>query len=166
MDSNTEHEVITAPVVLIRPALTVVQLSQGLPTGFEVREEDRLRAPTVSFTRPHASLEQFTDDLTQSLKRTFPTDPRSYDNVYVLLIRWAEDDLGTEKEINDLDRVFCDAYNYTTECEVIPSNNSHNTLEFMITRFRHRHDSPNNLLIVYYGGHGVKESDNKSTWAA
>lgn len=142
------------------------QLSQGLPTALEIPEEDRFKVPTAPFTRPHTSLDQFTDDLTQSLKRTFPTDPRWYDNVYVLLIRWAEDDLGTEKEINDLDKVFREEYNYSTERELIPSHDSHNTLEYMIARFRHNHDGPNNLLIVYYGGHGERASDNKSIWAA
>lgn len=126
----------------------------------------------VPFTRPHVPLEQFTNDLTQSLKCTFPTNPKRYDNVHVLLLRWAEDDLGTAGEIKDLEKVFRETYHYTTECETIPSDDSYNTLEYIITHFRKIHDSsdspdgPNNLLILYYGGHGVRESDNKSIWAA
>lgn len=126
----------------------------------------------VPFTRSHVPLEQFTNDVTQSLKRTFPTESRRYDNVHVLLLRWAEDDLRTKREIEDLEKVFRETYHYTTECATIPSDDSHNTLEFIITRFRQsydssdRPDSPCNLLILYYGGHGVRKSDNKSIWAA
>jgi len=134
--------------------------------------EDRFSGHMVPFTRPHVQLYQFTNDVTQSLKRTFPTKSRRYDNVHVLLLRWAEDDLGTEREIKDLEKVFRETYHYTTECETIPSDDSHNTLEYIITRFRQSYDSPDrpdspyNLLILYYGGHGVKKPDNKSIWAA
>lgn len=144
-------------------------MSQDLPTGlegFEVLEEDRFGGPRVPFTKPHTSLEQFTVDISRSLKRTFPTDPRRYDSVHVLLLRWADDDLGTEREIKDLDSVFSDTYHYTTERGIIPSKISHAKLEHMITCFRDSRDSPDNLLILYYGGHGVRDFDNKSIWAA
>ena len=111
-------------------------------------------------------LETFTKDLTQSLKRVFTTSPRRYDGVYVLLVRWKDDDLGTENEIRDLENVFHTLYNYHTERALIPSDNAYNYLESIVVNFRSRHDGPNNLLIFYYGGHGVKVSNHKSVWAS
>jgi len=170
MYSNRKDEVNTVwGLLLNRPTFDISQLSQDLPTGLEGLEgleEDRFAESRVPFTRPHTSLDQFTVDITRSLKRAFPTDPRRYDNVHVLLTRWADDDLGTESEIKDLDKVFCETYNYTTERGIIPSENSYNKLEYMILSFRESHDSPDNLLILYYGGHSVRASDNKSIWVA
>ena len=109
-------------------------------------------------------LEAFTKDLTQSLKRVFTTTPRRYDGVYVLLVRWHDDDLGTETEIRDLEEVFRTRYNYQTERALIPTDNAYNSLESIVVDFRHRRDGPNNLLIFYYGGHGVKVLNHKSVW--
>ena len=68
-----------------------------------------------------------------------------------------DDDLGTEAEINDLDQIFRDLYNYKTQRYLIPSHNSANRLENALINFRRSHDHEDNLLILYYGGHGTLE---------
>ncbi|MCJ1382775.1 hypothetical protein MMC17_005888 [Xylographa soralifera] len=124
------------------------------------------------FSKPHVSLDDFVEDLTHSLKRVFPTQPKNYDGVYVLLLRWADDDLKTYTEIAALDKVLSRSYHYTTQSELIPSKDPKKFLQEKVMDFRREHDkeNENNLLIVYYGGHGVKPSDlkpkNQSVWAA
>jgi hypothetical protein len=107
---------------------------------------------------------------TQSLKRVFTTTPRRYDAVHVLLVRWEDDDLGTETEINDLDKIFRETYHYSTECRTIPTDDAFNSLECTVVNFRQKNDSPDNLLIFYYGGHGVghgaHNAGNESIWTA
>ena len=141
------------------------QTLEALAAAQVLDEENQSRAPVVHFNRPHVQLEAFTKDLTLSLKRVISTSPRRYDAVHVLLVRWKDDDLGTETEIRDLEIVFRTLYNYKTERALIPSDNAYNSLESIVVDFRQRNDGPNNLLIFYYGGHGVKVSSNKSVWA-
>jgi len=136
----------------------------------DILEETQSNERVVNFSRPHAEFEDFTSGLTRSLKRVFTTAPRRYDAVYVLLVSWEDDDLGTVTEIDDLDELFRETYHYTTKRRTIPSIDSYNSLECTIVNFRQEYDSPDNLLIFYYGGHGVGEGalnpDNESIWAA
>lgn len=143
-----------------------------MPVTFEddFSEEAQPAAKVTTLSKPHVELETFTKDLTQSLKRVFTTTPRRYDAVHVLLVRWEDDDLGTETEINDLDKIFRETYHYSTECQTIPTDDAFNSLECTVVNFRQKNDSPDNLLIFYYGGHGVghgaHNAGNESIWTA
>ena len=116
------------------------------------------------------SFGEFFEQLNRAAKAALPQVPRRHARVHVLLLRWEEDDLGTEKEIDDLEEVFRDLYHYETERYVIPSDDSTLQLEDRLNDFRRAHDSEANLLILYYGGHGAleKHSDrpSRSIWKA
>ena len=84
----------------------------------------------------------------------------------MLLLRWAEDDLGTKKETDMLEHLFRTKFKYETETAVIPSENSQLKLSLIASQFVYEHDDKSNLLIIYYGGHGVEQESNKSIWAA
>lgn len=128
--------------------------------------EDRATTHYGPFSQPHVALEDFTTDLTKAVKRVLPTSSRGYTSVNVLLLRWEDDDLGTEEEIQALDKLFRETYNYDTKRKTIPSNNPRPALRRIIVDFHEKHDSKTGLLIVYYGGHGIKRSNNQSMWAA
>ena len=86
-------------------------------------------------------------------------------------MRWEEDDLGFITEVNDLDQVFRDLYNYQTERYLIPSRSPTNNLEGALVDFKRTHDNNDNLLILYYGGHGALETSSRdrpsrSIWRA
>lgn len=107
------------------------------------------------------------DDVTQSIKRAYPNKNRSsYNGVHVLLLNWEADNLGTFKEIDDLHHLFEDRFYFNVKLWRIPSSRSSNQLESRIVQFRESYDSPSHLLIIYYGGHGVPNRENKSIWAA
>lgn len=118
--------------------------------------------------QPHvASWETLGDDVTQSIKRAYPKKNRpSYNQVHVLLLNWEADDLGTYKEINDLQQIFEQRFLFNVQLWNIPSKGSSNKLEHEIVQFRESYDNPSNLLIVYYGGHGAKNKANRSIWVA
>lgn len=102
----------------------------------------------------------------QSAKRAFPNSAYSrYKEVEVLLIRWEEDELEVEWELNELHKVFRDLYGFTTEQFLIPSQNSHRKLNLKALRFVEEHENEDTLLIVYYGGHGVINKARQSTWS-
>lgn len=81
-----------------------------------------------------------------------------YENAAVLLVRWHDelDDLNTRKETEELHKLFAEQFNYqctTVELDVLTKPqlqmNKH------LSTFLEKHDGPNNLLIVYYTGHGL-----------
>lgn len=116
------------------------------------------------------SFEEFFEDLNRAAKTVLPRTSRRYRDVVVLLLQWQDDDLGTETEVNDLERVFRDTYHYRTERYLIPSKDSATQLEYKLNDFRKAHDHESSLLILYYGGHGSlgfnKQRTSRSIWQA
>jgi hypothetical protein len=83
--------------------------------------------------------------------------------VYVLLLRWKEDDLNVDIELKCLAKVF-QAYKFTTETFLIPSMNSQRELTKRVVSFLEHYDREDELLVVYYGGHGTINQARQATW--
>ena len=71
---------------------------------------------------PHApgddhldNFEEFFEHLNRAAKSVLPRVSRRHSDTFVLLLRWEDDDLGTETELNDLEDVFRHVYHYNTE---------------------------------------------------
>ena len=109
------------------------------------------------------SFADFFEHLNRAAKTVLPTISRSYRNVVVLLLRWQDDDLGTETEVTDLERVFQDIYHYTSKRYLIPSSDSATQLEYKLNDFRKAYDHESSLLILYYGGHGSLDLKKQQT---
>jgi tetratricopeptide (TPR) repeat protein len=132
--------------------------------------------PTSSTTlteldRDHfQNFNEFFEHLNLAARSAMPRVARRHSDVFVLLLRWEDDDLGTEVEIQDLETVFRDTYHYHTEQYLIPTDDSTTQLEYKLTDFRKAHDNGTNLLILYYGGHGFlerrKDRLSRSIWRA
>ncbi|CAI6338130.1 unnamed protein product [Periconia digitata] len=116
------------------------------------------------------SFEEFFEHLNRATKAVLPRSVRRYHDVVVLLLRWQDDDLGTETEVNDLESVLRDLYHYRTERYLIPSSDSATQLEYRLNDFRKAHDRDSSLLLLYYGGHGSldfnKQRPSRSVWQA
>ena len=92
-----------------------------------------------------------------------------YAAVNVLLISWKDDDTNSAAEIKQLKTIFQDSFNYTTCSYYIPSADSQASLNYQIASFLHAFGGPDNLLVIYYGGHGGPRTDRSKspcTWAA
>ncbi|KAL8706246.1 MAG: hypothetical protein Q9201_000683 [Fulgogasparrea decipioides] len=87
-----------------------------------------------------------------------------YREVYVLLLSWADDDLGVETEVTELEAVFQDVYGYRTGQWKIPSRTSHNALVMRILQSLQDFESSDKLFIAYYGGHGYMNDDRECVW--
>jgi hypothetical protein len=85
-----------------------------------------------------------------------PQDPQTYKAVHVLILTWDYHDLpGLDKENADIRRAF-EAFGYSVKEFHIPIRGAApKTLERVKRWVRHRERGPDNLLIVYYNGHGV-----------
>ena len=112
-------------------------------------------------------LANFGQTLTEAAAAAYPTTGTSarYKAVHVLLLSWANDDLGVFEEISELDGAFTSVYGYATEQWRIPSTRSHNSLAKQLTEFLERYESEDNLLIVYYGGHGRMNDNRQCVWS-
>ena len=77
---------------------------------------------------------------------------------------WEEDDLNVKTEVDKLYDVFKDYYNFKTQIWTIPSTSAHRELMRIVVDFVGRYDSNDNLIIVYYGGHGLINNARQSTW--
>jgi len=76
----------------------------------------------------------------------------------VLMISWAKelDDLDTEEEVNGLEAVFTDLFNYTViKRQISGDRRPAIQLALYLAEFVHTYDNESTLLIVYYAGHGV-----------
>lgn len=118
------------------------------------------------------SMQNFVDDFNIAMTGVLARSGSPYEKVSVLFLRW-EDDVflkpgvnnGVQGEIDRLERVFTNDYGFDTETYLIPSENSQRSLQKKIFRFQDDHDRRSELLLVYYGGHGVLNNLNQSIWA-
>ncbi len=105
------------------------------------------------------------DILNNALSAAFPRISRSrYRDVYVLLLSWEHDDLGVRTEVDELEELFQTVYRYRTDTWLIPSTKSHNALVRRIMQALEEADSSDQLLIVYYGGHGYMNEHRQCVW--
>ncbi|KAH7121194.1 hypothetical protein B0J11DRAFT_59573 [Dendryphion nanum] len=86
--------------------------------------------------------------------------PNGYLKVAVLIVRWHEDidsfPVGHEKEVNELTALFRERFNYEVEeTKLGKTPNPQIELNYAIMQHIFKHDGRNNLLIVYYTGHGA-----------
>ena len=118
-------------------------------------------------TRPKhlESYDVFKDWANEAFKGAFPktTTPR-YTSAYALLLYWGDDDLGVASEATSLKRVFEEQYNFETDTYLIPSIDAEQLLVQRIFEFRKKHATPENLLIVYYGGHAEQAEHDHCVW--
>jgi hypothetical protein len=94
-----------------------------------------------------------------------------YDNVRILMIRWEHDDLGAISEVKALETQFIKMGFVVGPHLIIPGETSADeytaakALRSGVEAFQ-QSVGKDDLLIVYYAGHGVLKADNMSYWAA
>ncbi|PVH82437.1 hypothetical protein DL98DRAFT_513879 [Cadophora sp. DSE1049] len=111
-------------------------------------------------------LEAFARDLQNAADRAFPNEGMAkarYNNVSVLLLRWKDDEMNVEWELDDLEKVFRN-YGFETDRWLIPSKSSHLKLMSKVVDVVEENDGSGNLVIVYYAGHAGINSSRGATW--
>lgn len=78
-----------------------------------------------------------------------------YRNVGALFLTWADDDMHCkESEVDKLMKTFKENFRFETESYEIPSERWATALHKRVADFCYMYDSPEDLAIIYYGGHG------------
>ncbi|KAH6696516.1 hypothetical protein BKA61DRAFT_710564 [Leptodontidium sp. MPI-SDFR-AT-0119] len=95
----------------------------------------------------------------------FPNKGRSrYTDVHVLLLRWIEDLMGVQYELDDLAKTFEFIYGFKTETWLIPTVKSYFALTEKALQTVRDFGDADKLLIVYYAGHGLINESRKGVW--
>jgi hypothetical protein len=100
--------------------------------------------------------------------------------VAALLLSWEDTDLrllddevrkirvGTNPRVDTvqldrLEKVFRDVYNYTVERALIPKHIDDAAFETirLVANFIAQHNSSGSLVLIYYAGHGMKRQDDE-----
>ncbi|KAI1174286.1 hypothetical protein F4777DRAFT_390127 [Nemania sp. FL0916] len=116
--------------------------------------------------KPVAHVQAISDELTLYRPRRL----QRYTATHALLLSWEDDDIGVAGEIEQLSEMLCDSNRFG--CQVwsyqIPSQNPARALNFRLAQFLDEFGNEDNLIIVYYGGHGGPRVSTKGpcTWAA
>ena len=130
----------------------------------ETCRESLTHPPTLTFE--HRLWEEFANDVNTASASRFPRQRRRYVGAHVLLLNWLEDDLGTESELIEVEAVFKEHFDYTTERWKIPSKNAQHELFQKIASLTGQVDGQDRLLVIYYGGHGDTNRNGYCTWFA
>lgn len=93
----------------------------------------------------------FSEDLQTAIQTSFPRPAHPYTAVTVLLLRWTDDDLNVQVELDKLRYVFDFRFKFATEQWNIPSKDPTRALQRKLFGFQEAHQSESELLIVYYG---------------
>jgi hypothetical protein len=81
--------------------------------------------------------------------------PHRYKAVNALFFSWEEDDLGVLEEKETLRKVFQKSSLVThTSNHRIPSEHPYDYMDATLSNFKNGWSHPDNLLIIYYSGHG------------
>ena len=135
-------------------------------------EEGFVRLPPrthdISFTESHTDIGKLGSDLNQAVQAAWPKRHSvRYSQVHVLLLSWAEDDLGVAHEIRGLRHVFRDLYKFEVQEYQIPSLKPDKALKRRVSDFLDN-DDKDNLFVIYYGGHARRgwQSNEASLWFA
>ncbi|KAF8851278.1 hypothetical protein BDZ45DRAFT_696080 [Acephala macrosclerotiorum] len=120
----------------------------------------------ISRTKYHIDeLGTFAARLENASASIFPNKGRSrYKDIRVLLLRWEEDNMGVQYELNDLAKTFKSTYGFDTEIWVIPTAKSLFALNRKTWQFIEDFGNADNLLIVYYAGRGLMNGSRQALW--
>lgn len=88
-----------------------------------------------------------------------------YKSVRALLLRWEEDSLGVQHELDDLAHTFQSVYGFYTETWLIPTVKPYFALTEKALQVVRDFGHAGSLLIVYYAGHGLINDSRKAVWA-
>jgi hypothetical protein len=115
-----------------------------------------------------ARLRAFAEQLQETASAPLPNiTASSYRNVYVLLLKWEDEDpnLPVSYEISRLQDVFVNVYHFETEIWDIPDEDCHDKVNQKILDFKRLGSNrKDDLKILYYGGHGKLTRNQSLAW--
>ncbi|MCJ1463168.1 hypothetical protein MMC07_001773 [Pseudocyphellaria aurata] len=85
-----------------------------------------------------------------------------YARVACLFLTWKDDDLQCkETEVDMLRDIFAKDFHFETDYFEIPSEKWSTALQLKIANFIHEYNSPDCMVVIYYGGHGYEGIETK-----
>ena len=123
------------------------------------------RAQDLDFA--HTSWYKFKEDLTNVCTNLFPRPIPEHARIHVVLLNWLEDDLGTIDELIKLETWLKDCFDCSTEVWRMPSSHQAEwELGLKLSIVTGQYRGEDDLVVVYYGGHGEEDPNHQSIWRA
>ena len=105
--------------------------------------------------------------LSSELSRFRPRRTQRYAAINVLLLTWKDTDLEIADEINRLERIFREHFNYFVWHYHIPSRDPQTQLALRVVQFINNFGGKDeNLILLYYSGHGGPAKGTECIWSA
>ncbi|KAF2684475.1 hypothetical protein K458DRAFT_302466 [Lentithecium fluviatile CBS 122367] len=129
-----------------------------------------IATPAISVLQPGDERESERQAWFQNVSNDILKIPNGYLKVAVLIIRWdreIDEFKGHDEEIARLESIFSKDFGY--ECKIVNITNVKKpqiALNCAMWQHVNDHDGPNNLLIVYYTGHGNQVENERLELAA
>lgn len=140
------------PKLLFRPLPENSAQSNGTPPSHD-----------ISSAGYHVTQKALLVQLDHAVKACWTSRHRSkYADVKVLMLSWGSDDLKVDEEISVLMSVFRDAYHYDDiQHWKISDKRPGHEASARIAKFLEQGGDPDNLLIVYYAGHAMPNTNHR-----
>ncbi|KAF7533891.1 hypothetical protein G7054_g6701 [Neopestalotiopsis clavispora] len=108
-----------------------------------------------------------TDPWHQAAERLSTCHPsgHKYASLHALLLSWQEDDLGVDEEVDKLGFVLLDQYEFDVQYWKIPVKRSTFELTQRVLNWTAEYEGEDELLLVYYAGHGWMDSSRQAIWS-
>ncbi|KAF2213856.1 hypothetical protein CERZMDRAFT_83296 [Cercospora zeae-maydis SCOH1-5] len=146
----------TTPVQVQVQTETVIQKLDVLESPRSRRRRE------TSSDRHHRHYDQLRVTFEKTIKGRYRNGPGTYDKVGVLLLIWQDDDMDLwAKEVGDVAAVFQGTFYFEVETYHIPTERAVTGVNAKVAEFAHRYDSSDCLGIVYYGGHGAGDDQDR-----
>ncbi|KAI1208289.1 uncharacterized protein F4807DRAFT_158691 [Annulohypoxylon truncatum] len=108
------------------------------------------------------------DHVTRELDKYRIRRKQGYSSVHALLLSWEEGDATFGENVRDVALLFQESLNYLVLPYKIPSDDSQRRLNLYVAQFLSQYGGGDNLIVVYYAGHGAPSPSKLSDcqWAA
>ncbi|KAK5723831.1 hypothetical protein LTR17_013845 [Elasticomyces elasticus] len=140
-----------------------------IPTAYDPQLKAQARRTASSKAQPSLPLRSKTQGQPSTQSQTtvdfdYPPSTRpsrdNYTSVRCLMLWWADDNLDCGSDVHNLANTLSSTFGYASQARQIPSRDSYRNLRDRVATFINDARSNDELLIVFYSGHGSAGDPN------
>ncbi|KAK4890177.1 hypothetical protein LTR27_011059 [Elasticomyces elasticus] len=140
-----------------------------IPTAYDPQRKAQARRAASSKAQPSLPVRRKSQGQPSTQSQTtvdfdYPPSTRpsrdNYTSVRCLMLWWADDNLDCGSDVRNLANTLSTTFGYAIQARQIPSRDSYRNLRDRVATFMNDARSNNELLIIFYSGHGSAGDPN------